>query len=163
MKSKQLLFGFLIGIISGIAITLMFISQHVMANHLAKINSGIPAPHWPDSLDAVKADPQNHKVVFENNKVRILQVMGGPHAIEPIHTHKWPSVMWSADSNFTKAKMIYYHYGYDSVKKNYFLKDSLIERGPPPNIGFEVNAEGPHRVTNLSDLPIKAYRVEFKN
>jgi hypothetical protein len=163
MKTKYVLIGFLLGITCSIFMAILLTSQPVMANRFSQSPVEFQVTKWPDSLDAVKADPQNHKIVFENKKVRILEVFGGPHAAEPIHTHQWPSIMWSADSNFTKARLIYYHYGYDSVKKNYFLKDSLIERGPPPNIGFEVGAEGPHRVTNLSDVPIKAYRVEFKN
>jgi hypothetical protein len=163
MKTKYLLFGFLTGILFSVFIAVILVSLPAKANHFSKSPIEFQQFKWPDSLDAVKADPQNHKIIFENKKVRILEVFGSPHAVEPIHTHQWPSIMWSADSNFTRARLIYYHYGYDSIKKIYFLKDSLIERGPPPNIGFEVNAEGPHRVTNLSDLPIKAYRVEFKN
>lgn len=163
MKTKFILTGFLLGITCSIFIAILFASQPVMAKRFSQLPIKFQASKWPDSLDAVIADPQNHKIVFENKKVRILEVFGGPHAVEPIHTHPWPSIMWSADSNFTKARLIYYHYLYDSIKKVYFVKDSIIERGPPPNIGFEVGAEGPHRLINLSDEPIKAYRVEFKN
>ncbi len=38
--------------------------------------------------------------------------------------------MWSANPNFAKAHLIYYNYGFDSVKKTYFIKDSVLEQGP---------------------------------
>ena len=31
---------------------------------------------WPDALDAVVAAPQNHKVLLENDRVRVLDVTG---------------------------------------------------------------------------------------
>ncbi|OGX87506.1 hypothetical protein [Hymenobacter coccineus] len=33
---------------------------------------------WPDSLDAVVAAPQFHRVLFENDRVRVLEVTVGP-------------------------------------------------------------------------------------
>ena len=72
------------------------------------------------------------------------------------------SIMWSANPNFAKAHLVYYNYSYDAVKKSYYIKDSVVEQGPPANRGFEIAAEGPHRVRNLSNLDILAYRVEFK-
>jgi hypothetical protein len=165
MKKRDLLLGFVVGITSGILLTVMLISQKTMANHnLPKYQNNITdAAKWPDSLDAVIAAPGNHKVVYENDKIRILEITGAPYVFEPIHTHKWPSVMWSANPNFAKAHLIYYTYGFDSIKKTYYIKDSVLEQGPPANKGFPIPAEGPHAVKNLSDLDILAYRVEFKN
>jgi hypothetical protein len=71
--------------------------------------------------------------------------------------------MWSANANFAKAHLMYYTYGFDSTKRTYYIKDSTLEQGPPANKGFEIPAEGPHRVRNLSNIDILAYRVEFKN
>ncbi|HSZ31684.1 MAG TPA: hypothetical protein VK772_00155, partial [Puia sp.] len=118
MKTKLLLLVFTAGMLSGIILTVMLTGQKAMANHLTpKFHYKSSAPvEWPDSLDAVKADPAHHKIVFENDKVRILEVTGEPFASEPIHTHKWPSVMWSANPNFAKAHMIYYNYAFDPAK-----------------------------------------------
>jgi hypothetical protein len=165
MKTKFLVLGFTVGILSGFFLTVMLMGQKAMANHILpkyEYSKSSVMP-WPDSLDAVKADPSHHKIVFENDKIRILEVTGEPFANEPIHTHQWPSVMWSANPNFAKAHLIYYNYGYDAVKKNYFIKDSIAEQGPPANKGFSIPPEGPHRVKNLSAIDILAYRVEFKN
>ena len=48
---------------------------------------------WPDTLDAVVAAPGSHRVVFENERTRVLEVMIGTGQREPTHTHRWPSVM----------------------------------------------------------------------
>jgi hypothetical protein len=47
---------------------------------------------WDPNLDAVIAAPANHKVVFENDRLRVLEVILGPDEEEPIHHHRWPSV-----------------------------------------------------------------------
>ena len=49
---------------------------------------------WPDSLDAVRAAPANHRVVLENDAVRVLDVTVRPGEREPLHAHCWPSVMY---------------------------------------------------------------------
>jgi quercetin dioxygenase-like cupin family protein len=48
---------------------------------------------WGDELDAVVAAPNSHRVVFENEKVRVLEVSVPPGTREPEHTHRWPSVV----------------------------------------------------------------------
>ncbi|MCP4383131.1 MAG: hypothetical protein GY798_17195 [Hyphomicrobiales bacterium] len=47
---------------------------------------------WDPELDAVVAAPANHKVLFENEKVRVLEVILEPQEEEPVHHHRWPSV-----------------------------------------------------------------------
>ena len=164
MKSRLVLFGFVTGIVSGIILTSLFVGQKAMANHARpKFIDFNSVNQWPDSLDAVKAAPGQHKVIFENEKIRILEITGAPYVVEPMHTHKWTSVMWSANPEFAKANLVYYHYGFDSLKQTYFVKDSFFEHGPPANKGFPIPAEGPHSVKNLSNIEILAYRVEFKN
>jgi hypothetical protein len=47
---------------------------------------------WDPKLDAVIAAPANHKVVFENDRLRVLEVILEPNEEEPTHHHRWPSV-----------------------------------------------------------------------
>src|SRR6516165_7144281 len=49
---------------------------------------------WPANLDGVKDAPETHKVIFENEHVRVLEVTIPPHSKEPIHTHCWPSTIY---------------------------------------------------------------------
>jgi hypothetical protein len=47
---------------------------------------------WEPALDAVIADPKHHKVLFENERLRVLEVTLEPKDEEPVHHHRWPSV-----------------------------------------------------------------------
>jgi len=51
---------------------------------------------WPDSLDALVAAPTYHKLLFENERVRLLEVRIPPGAFVPVHTHRWPSAIYVA-------------------------------------------------------------------
>lgn len=108
---------------------------------------------WPDSLDAVVAAPLNHKVVLENDRVRVLEVTVRPGEKEPLHMHRMPSVMYvMAEDNIRD---------YDADDK--LLYDSRTDKAPlktPYTIWMEPQA--PHRVENLSKKPLRLLRVELK-
>jgi hypothetical protein len=50
---------------------------------------------WPDSLDALVAAPKHHKLVFENERVRILDTKIPAGELVPVHTHRWPAVYYT--------------------------------------------------------------------
>jgi hypothetical protein len=52
----------------------------------------------PDATDAVVAAPRNHKVVLENDTVRVLEATVPLHSREVPHTHFWPSVFFEQKS-----------------------------------------------------------------
>ena len=47
---------------------------------------------WDPALDAVIAAPKHHKVIFENERLRVLEVTLEHEDEEPVHHHRWPSV-----------------------------------------------------------------------
>ena len=47
---------------------------------------------WDPALDAVIAAPAHHRVIFENDRLRVLEVTLAPDDEEPVHHHRWPSV-----------------------------------------------------------------------
>lgn len=110
---------------------------------------------WPADLDAVIAAPNNHKILLENESVRVLQVSLAPNEIEPLHSHRWRSVLYIQQA------------------------DDFIDSDENGNVIFDTRAldtpltfpltmwkepEAPHSVTNLSDdTPIRLIRVEIKN
>lgn len=55
-------------------------------------------PITPDSTDAVAAAPRNHKVILENDTVRVLEATVPLHSMEPVHKHFWPSVFFEQTS-----------------------------------------------------------------
>ncbi|KQR70203.1 hypothetical protein [Pedobacter sp. Leaf176] len=113
---------------------------------------------WPDSLDAVKAAPENHKIVFEDSTVRILQVLLNGQKEEPIHTHRWKSIMW-----ITKPAVPcrIYQYKLDKNKK-FVASDSVTVPHMDTNIGYPNGPESPTGIKNLGRDNGIAYRVEFK-
>ena len=125
-----------------------------------------PDWNWPDSLDAVELHTHNHKILFENDKIRILEVILEPHEYEKLHTHSHPSVMFGGDDDTSSIDIVYYAYSYDPVTHKYFAKDSIRQhhggQTNQPDTGYYMKPEGPHRVKNLGDHRLVFYRVEMK-
>lgn len=48
---------------------------------------------WPEELDGVIAAPDSHRVLIDNDSVRVLEVRIEPGRVEPEHVHAMPSVM----------------------------------------------------------------------
>jgi mannose-6-phosphate isomerase-like protein (cupin superfamily) len=47
-----------------------------------------------DDLDGVIAAPGNHKVLFENDAVRVIETTIAAGELTPLHTHLAPTVMY---------------------------------------------------------------------
>ena len=110
---------------------------------------------WPVNFDAVIAAPKNHKILMENDKVRVLEVTLEPGEIEEVHHHQWPSVLYIQEAGD--------FIDYDSDGK--IIVDT---RQIKPALKFPMtmwkDSEGPHSVENLSKTkPIRLIRVEIKN
>ena len=48
---------------------------------------------WPPHLDALIAAPANHRLLFEDDAVRVLEVTVEPGERENRHHQRWPSIM----------------------------------------------------------------------
>ena len=108
---------------------------------------------WPAAQDAVQAAPENHRVIFENDKVRVLDVTVPPHTRENAHAHCWPSILYITDA----GKYV----DYDINGKVLF--DSRTAGAPPPlPMVMWKDPEAPHAVENLDDKPLHLVRVEMK-
>jgi quercetin dioxygenase-like cupin family protein len=122
------------------------------ASPVSKDDPNDPA-NWPESLDAVAAAPNNHKVVFENDRVRVLEVTVRPGEKEPLHAHRWASVLHvTAEDNIRD---------YDADGK--VVYDTETDRNPtkaPYTVWME--PQPPHSVENLSKEPLRLVRVELK-
>jgi hypothetical protein len=107
---------------------------------------------WPPESDAVLAAPDSHRVLLENDQVRVLEVMIEPGVREPEHTHQPPSVMF-IDS---------------PARTRYYVDGTLTAESPPRDGGPVVpvvrwlEPEGPHSVENIDDFLFHAIRVELK-
>jgi len=114
---------------------------------------------WPADLDAAVAAPDHHRVIFENDRLRVLEVTLGPMDEEPVHHHRWPSV-----------------FVLDQIKPPVVDITPEGERLPPNRDVIRAleawNGEGclvvnmapqpPGRVLNESDLTVHGIRIEMK-
>ncbi len=104
---------------------------------------------WTKENDALAAAPQNHKLLFENDEVRVLEVTVPPGVREPLHAHRYPSVLYYASA----AHMKEYSPGVPAVDRGYKHDGEVIFLTVGP----------PHQMENLeSSKPLKAIRVELK-
>ncbi len=112
----------------------------------------------PSSHDAVAAAPNNHRVVFENEKVRVLEVTIKPGEKEPFHEHPLFSVMTiitGAPLRITQA----------TLEDGKLVTGKTIEVGkdnfqPPP---LWMPPQGLHSAENVGSVAFLAYRIELKD
>jgi hypothetical protein len=107
---------------------------------------------WPESMDALHAAPGSHRVVLDNDRVRVLEVTIEPGAREPEHTHQAPSVMIIDEP----ARIRYYADGALQF-------ESGARSGAPSGVRARwMEPEGPHSVENIDERRYHAIRVELK-
>jgi hypothetical protein len=108
---------------------------------------------WPDSLDALTAAPGFHRLLFENERVRVLEVRIGPRQIVPVHTHRWPSAVYVVSgSDFIRR---------DGEGK--LLFDSRAIGAPPETQTVQWTGPlAPHSVQNIGNAEILLITTELK-
>lgn len=106
---------------------------------------------WPPSMDAMVAAPESHRVLFENDDVRVLEVTIAAGHREPEHTHRDPSVM-IVDG---------------PARIRYYRGDTLTFSSPADTASAGTRAswmapEDPHSVENVDDHPYHAILLELR-
>jgi|SRR5665213_995011 len=117
---------------------------------LPEVNNGSPWP-WPDSLDALAAAPAHHRLVLENDRVRVLDTRIPAGDVVPVHTHRWAAVYYTiSPGDFVRRD------GEGNV-----LFDTRIHSRPPAG-GAWIESLPPHSVENVGDSEIHLISVELK-
>ena len=122
---------------------------------------------WDPKLDAVIAAPKHHAVLFENDRVRVLEVTLEPNDEEPVHHHRWPSVFVldqitaSTEGNdddrvdiSPEGERLPPNRDVIAALETWDGKGCLVVRMAPQAAG---------RVVNESDLSLHGIRIEMKN
>ena len=108
---------------------------------------------WPDSLDALVAAAESHRCLFENDVVRVLETRIAPGETTPVHTHRWPGVLYILSfGDFVRRD------GDGNV-----LVDTR-KRGTLPAPGAAIWSESlpPHTLENVDTSEIHVIGVELK-
>jgi hypothetical protein len=108
---------------------------------------------WSEEYDALAADPIHHKLLFENEKVRVLDTFIPPGSKTEIHTHKWPSTLhilsWSDFIRYDKDGNTVF----DSRNMNAAPVVKAILRSEPLI---------PHALKNIGKSDIHIISIEIK-
>lgn len=109
------------------------------------------ASPWPADLDALVAAPKQHRLLLENDRVRVLDTRIEPGERTPVHTHQWPAVhsivSWSA---FVRRDG-------DGV----VLVNTRGSADPAPAVLWG-EPLGPHSLENVGPTPLHVISVELK-
>lgn len=108
---------------------------------------------WTDELDALAAAPGFHRLLFENDHVRYLEVRIGPGQFVPVHTHKWTSVIYVKTTSDFIRRDGQGNLLFDSRQAGPPKKTPAVEwLGPLP----------PHSVEHIGGSDIHMLSVELK-
>jgi len=70
-------------------------SWHLAVTEDTTLTTPKPDPWpWPDALDGPIAAADHHRVLFENDRVRVLETRIPAGDTAPVHTHRAPSVLY---------------------------------------------------------------------
>ena len=108
----------------------------------------------PDSLDALAAAAGFHRLLLENDDVRVLETRIGPGETVPVHTHRWPSVLYVVETaHFVRRD------DRGTVLGDTRATGTLPEQGAV----IWIAAMPPHTVENVDDSTIRLLNVELKH
>jgi hypothetical protein len=110
--------------------------------------------------DAVRAAPDQHRVLFEDSHVRVLEINLPPLAVEPVHIHALPSVIHGDTGGALGARFAYIQYVMEDGR---FKEISRSEVTPTPGTRTVWSPpEGPHAIANIGPTPVRFLRTEIK-
>jgi hypothetical protein len=108
---------------------------------------------WPVEPDALVAAPQHHKLLMENDFVRVIDTLIPPGEITNVHTHKWPSSLYIISwSDFIR---------YDN-ERNIVLDSRRLSKTPLPSSAAWSDPLSPHALENIGKDLIHIISVEIK-
>jgi hypothetical protein len=105
-----------------------------------------------DSLDAVLAAPRFHRVLLENATVRVLDTIVPAGETVPLHTHRWPAVLYVVTWS-------------DCVRRDVdgnITMDSRASAAPTPGTALWSGPLPAHTLENVGDRDLRVIAIEQK-
>jgi hypothetical protein len=107
---------------------------------------------WPPELDALTAAPENHKLLFENDSVRILDTSIAAGQTTPLHTHRWPAALYILNwSDFVRRD-----------EHSQTVLDSRKLTPIAPGCALWTASLVPHTLENIGTSELRVIAVELK-
>lgn len=108
---------------------------------------------WDDTLDALIAAPQHHTLLWENERVRVIETHIPAGERTAVHTHRWPGVLRVVSwSHFVR---------YDD-RGNILAESRKIEALQNPSEYMWSAALPPHSLENVGEVELRIIAVEVK-
>jgi mannose-6-phosphate isomerase-like protein (cupin superfamily) len=109
---------------------------------------------WPPELDAMVASPEHHSVLFENERLRVLDIHIAPGERTAVHTHRLSGVLYVISwSDFLR---------YDA-EGNVIVDSRTVEALNPPAPVLWANPLPPHSLENIGSTDLHLIGVELKD
>jgi hypothetical protein len=106
-----------------------------------------------EPLDAMIAAPDHHRILIENDKVRVLDTRLGPGERTPVHAHPWPAALYVLSwSDFVR---------YDP-DDNILVESRFMAAPPETGEALWSAPLPPHYVRNIGDGDLHIIAVEMK-
>jgi quercetin dioxygenase-like cupin family protein len=104
-------------------------------------------------LDAMTAAPAHHTVLFENDRVRILDTRLEAGQRTPVHAHEWPAALYVLSwSDFLRRD-----------PEGVIIADSRERHAPVAGAGLWIEPLPPHSVENIGSSDLHIVAVEVKS
>jgi quercetin dioxygenase-like cupin family protein len=113
----------------------------------------VPNEPCPSELDALTAAPENHKLLFENDTVRMLDTVIQPGRTTPLHSHRWPAALYVLSGGDFLRRDQNGAVTFDSRNAAPLRAGAVICIPPLP----------PHSLENIGTTEIRIIAVELKN
>lgn len=105
-----------------------------------------------EDLDAMTSAPDHHAILYENERVRVLDTRLRPGERTPVHAHRWPAALYVLSwSDFIRC---------DAAGS--MLADSRGGTVPAPGEALWIEPLPPHSVENVGDSDLHILAVEVK-
>ena len=104
---------------------------------------------WPDELDALSASAEHHRLLLENDSVRVLESFIPPGETTAVHTHRWPTVQY-----VVRGTTIVRRNADGTVTSDGELLEESVTRWSEPI--------PPHTVENVGPKELRVIVVELK-
>lgn len=107
---------------------------------------------WRPELDALMAAPENHKLLFENDSVRVLDTSIAAGQSTSLHTHCWPAALYILSwSDFVRRD-----------EHGNTVLDSRNITAPTPGGAVWTPQLGPHTLENIGSSELRVIAFEIK-
>ncbi len=109
---------------------------------------------WDEQLDALIASANHHRLLMENDKVRVVETLIPPGERTNVHTHRWEGVLHVKSwSDFVRR----------DDKDNVLVDTRTNEALRNPGEVMWGAALPPHSLENVGDKVLRIIAVELKN